>query len=148
VSKPPGIASALVVLAAVSFLALPVHGDGEEVDVVPASSGVYTVEQAEAGREAYAAHCARCHGAELGGGFGPALAPLDWAQFGDRPLAHVFRIMTTEMPFDAPGSLDDDVYAAILAFVLEENGYDGGPEPLPSELEALAHIVLDALPAD
>ena len=38
------------------------------------AAGLYTAAQAAAGGQSYAQNCAVCHGAELGGGAGPALA--------------------------------------------------------------------------
>jgi len=114
---------------------------------VPVSSGVYTEEQAETGGIAFVQHCAGCHGAELQGGFGPRLAPVDPFQFRDRPLAVLYAFMRTQMPFDAPGSLDDELYAAILAYVLERNGYPTGLEPLPADPDAWPPFVIDDPPA-
>jgi len=111
------------------------------------SSGVYAEEQADAGQAAFARHCAHCHGAELQGGFGPRLVPLDPFQFRDEPLATVYAFIRTQMPFDGPGSLDDDVYVAILAFILQRNGYPDGSEPLPADADTWAPLVLDEPPA-
>lgn len=118
-----------------------------EPEPVPVSSGVYTEEQAESGRIAFAQHCAGCHGAELQGGFGPRLAPVDPFQFRDRPLAVLYTFMRTQMPFDAPGSLDDELYAAILAFVLLRNDYPAGPDALPADPDQWPAFVIDPLPA-
>ena len=141
----PRAGLAPVLVLALMMVAL---GEGLTSSRVPVSSGVFTLEQAEVGREAYAESCARCHGADLSGGVGPRLAPFDRFAFRDAPLSRPFEIMRTEMPFDAPGSLGDEVYAAILAYVLHENGYVNGPEPLPADTEALNTFVLDAPPAD
>jgi mono/diheme cytochrome c family protein len=115
---------------------------------VPVSSGVYGEAQADEGREAFARHCASCHGADLSGGFGPRLVPLDPFVYRDRPLSLPFTFMRTEMPFDAPGTLPDELYAAILAHVLRENGYPSGAAPLPADPDALTAFVLDDPPAE
>jgi mono/diheme cytochrome c family protein len=138
----------VLVLVLVLVLMMAAAGEGLTTARVPVSTGVFTLEQAESGREAYARSCARCHGADLSGDVGPSLAPLDRFAFRDAPLSRLFEIMRTEMPFDAPGSLDPEVYAAILAYVLHENGYPGGPDPLPVDTEALDGFVLDTPPAD
>ncbi len=140
--------AAMLVAALLLAPMAPVFGEEGEEPALTASSGVFTAEQAERGREAFAHHCAHCHGSELEGGFGPRLAPLDPAQFRDAPLSRPYQIMRTEMPFDAPGSLEDQVYAAILAFVLHENGYPSGSEPLAADAETLSNIVLDEPPAE
>ena len=118
-----------------------------EPAAVAVSSGAYTEEQAESGRIAFAQRCAGCHDAELQGGFGPRLAPVDPFQFRDRVLAMLYAFMRTQMPFDAPGSLDDDLYAAILAFVLPRNDYPAGPDPLPADPDLGPALVIDAPPA-
>ena len=124
--------------------------DGREAagDAVAASAGVFTEEQAELGAEIYAASCAGCHGAALGGGFGPRLRPLDPSVYLDQPLSVVFAYMRASMPYDAPGSLAVEDYAAVLAYVLQESGYPYGEEPLPADDKALDAIVLDEAPAE
>ena len=133
-------ATALVLTLALVTGSLAV---GEDAAAVPVSSGVYTDEQADLGRQAYALRCASCHGADLEGGFGPRLAPLDPFQFALSPLARPFAFMRSQMPFGAPGTLDDEVYPWILAHILRQNGYPSGPEPLPLDVDALAAFVLD-----
>lgn len=144
--------AALVTVLSVAFgiAALAQEYGGSDAapagDAVPASAGVYTEEQADLGRAAYERSCMGCHGPELAGAFGPPLAPLDpWAYRG-AGVDRLFSFMRSAMPFDAPGSLDDETYAAILAYVLSRNGYPAGPEPLPAVAEALAGFVLDEPP--
>jgi S-disulfanyl-L-cysteine oxidoreductase SoxD len=138
---------ALAWIAASAFLAV-VLGQAEGEATVLASTGVYSDEQADAGSEAFAQHCASCHGADLSGGYGPRLVPLDPFVYRDGPLSRPFEFMRTQMPFDEPGSLEDEVYAAILAHVLRENGYPSRPEPLPADTETLTTYVLDDPPAE
>ena len=127
----------------------PGVGDGPDAAKMRlASDGAYTEEQADLGAEIYAASCAGCHGGSLEGGFGPRLQPLDPFVYLDQPVAVPFAFMREAMPFDAPGSLADEDYAAVLAYVLRENGYPPGEEPLPTDDEALDLIVLDELPAE
>jgi len=150
VSRPRRLGSVLAALAWIAgsaSLAL-VFGQAEGEGAVPVSAGVYSDEQADAGSAAFAQYCASCHGADLSGGFGPRLVPLDPFLYRDQPLSRPFEFMRTQMPFDAPGSLDDEVYAAILAHVLRENGYPSGPEPLPADTETLTTYVLDDPPAE
>ncbi|MBA2667566.1 MAG: c-type cytochrome [Trueperaceae bacterium] len=146
----PGRSFAAFVAAAALGLMLQVasEADGDGPATRPVSGGVYSDGQAESGREAFALHCAHCHGSDLRGGFGPSLVPLDPWAFGGGPLSRVFDLMRTEMPFDAPGSLDDEVYASILAYVLLENGFPSGADPLPASTDALAAFELDDPPAD
>lgn len=139
-----GRGAAIVLVATWMLIAT---GVGADTAPVPVSVGVYTADQAEGGQVAFARHCAGCHGAELQGGFGPRLVPLDPFQFRDAPLSIPYAFIQTQMPFDAPGSLEAEVYVAILAYVLQRNGYPEGPEPLPTDADEWAPFVLDEPPA-
>lgn len=82
-----------------------------------------TVDQIAQGRELFQMYCARCHGAHGEGRIAPALIGpkhgLRGYQTAQRLNAYVSRIM----PSDAPGTLKEDEYWAVLAFVLDSNGY-------------------------
>lgn len=52
----------------------PTTGQAQAFEVTP--------ELAAAGRNVYASNCAACHGAELGGGIGPALNDGEWIHGG------------------------------------------------------------------
>ena len=138
-----------VSLVAVALLVASWSGPtGQAEALFGVSTGVFGEEQALEGEAAFATHCAGCHGAELQGGFGPALVPLDPWQFTDAPLAQLFDFMRTAMPFDDPGSLEDESYLAILAFVLRENGYPLGDEATVLDEDAVRTLVLDEPPAE
>ena len=144
----PKAGPAAVVFGALLVASALVVVQADEVASVGVSTGIFTEEQAAAGAEAFATHCAVCHGAGLEGDFGPTLAPLDRFQFTDAPLSRLFDLMRTEMPFSDPGSLELETYLSILTFVLSENGYPSGDEPLSDADEAIARYVLDAPPAE
>jgi mono/diheme cytochrome c family protein len=98
-----------------------------------ANSGLYTSGQATAGAKLYAANCARCHGADLSGVSGPALKGPDLSAPGAQgklTVADIFKYMTNLMPAGNPGSLTHDQYAAVMAFLLRENGNPAGSAPL------------------
>jgi cytochrome c len=81
-------------------------------------------EQKVAGALLFEQHCAKCHGAT---GQGKDDAP---AVVGEAALARfttaeeLFAFVRKEMPKDAPGSLEEGEYWAILAFDLKANGID------------------------
>ncbi len=91
----------------------------------PAPPPSFTALQAEHGQHVYAQHCAACHGAELAGGAAPALAGpafrAHWA-WPTQSLADLLTYTRKNMPLTAPGSLPNDDYVAILAFLLSRNG--------------------------
>jgi mono/diheme cytochrome c family protein len=95
------------------------------------ADGVYTQQQAAAGASVFADKCASCHGAKLEGVAGPPLAGPDFMKkWQGKSADDLFYIMLNQMPADNPGSLKPDQYVAILAFVLQENGFPAGDTPL------------------
>jgi mono/diheme cytochrome c family protein len=85
-----------------------------------------------AGRDLFAAQCARCHGPMGEGNVGPRLAGGQGTLASPRPLKTVgsfwpyattlWDYVNRAMPFDRPGLLSpEEVYAAV-AFVLHLNG--------------------------
>ena len=92
---------------------------------------VFTDQQAEAGRTAYAKNCASCHMPDLSGNAEiPALAGetfLDtWKNKTTRDLRDY---MAAAMPYGGP-SLDADSYTVITAYILSTNGAIAGEEKL------------------
>lgn len=136
---------ALLAVAAVLTVAAAQRYGDEPAGGTAVSTGVFTEEQAARGGELFARRCAGCHGAQLQGGMGPRLAPLDGSWQG-LALAELYRFVSTNMPMDAPGSLEPQQYADALAFVLASNGYAAGEAELPADPEALQAIVIDAPP--
>jgi mono/diheme cytochrome c family protein len=104
----------------------------------PASSGVYTVEQAAKGEEAYGANCMGCHNtaAHTGDAF-----MNGWA---GRPLAELYGFISAAMPKTEPGSLSKEEYASIVAYILKLNGMPAGKQPLPADTAALGKIRIDS----
>jgi mono/diheme cytochrome c family protein len=103
--------------------ALPLRADD--------SAGYYTQAQADKGKALFAANCAMCHGANLEGISGPALAGSDFQSgWASRTAADLHDVMSTEMPLTAPGSLKPDEYISLVAFVLSKNGFPAGSTPL------------------
>ena len=93
-------------------------------------------EQVTRGTEVYTAHCSSCHGkggegtAQAPPVVGPKALPLDppsgakvrKSQFVT--VADVATFVVQNMPADAPGSLSEDDYFAVLAFDLHANGIE------------------------
>ncbi len=96
----------------------------------------YTAEQARNGAATYAANCAACHGAGLGGGAGPALAGEGFlAKWGHRTLADLYGFEHAQMPLTAPASLTAQQYADITAHILQVNGFPAGDRTLAAGAE-------------
>lgn len=140
------LVAALTLLLAGTLLSQTLaQAEGEEQ--VGVSTGVYTEAQAESGAALFARHCASCHGATLGGGMGPRLAPLE-AWWRDRNLVSLVNFVRGNMPMTAPGSLAAEEYSDIVAFILASNGYPAGEIDLSTDVEALAPFVLDEPPTE
>jgi len=89
----------------------------------------FTTAQAYQGRFAYIQHCGECHGGDLGGQFGPALAgPHSNVQW-QTPGAF-YSYMTVQMPVGNAGGLSQTDYLNIAAFVLQSNGRHGSGKRL------------------
>jgi S-disulfanyl-L-cysteine oxidoreductase SoxD len=99
------------------------------------NDGVFTAEQAAKGAEVHADHCARCHHQTYyEGGF------LD-AWYG-APMSMLYEIIRMKMPEDRPGALKPREYTALLAWVLERNGYPAGSEPLGAAVTDLEAVTI------
>lgn len=106
--------------------------------------GVFTLRQATDGANLYAASCIECHGATLRGGeAGPALTgPAFWNKWGEQPLAAFFQITASTMPVNNPGGFSGEQYAALVAFMLYQNGLPAGDTALPSTAAQLVGVTL------
>lgn len=92
---------------------------------------LYTSAQAEKGKADYEENCALCHGDTLTGRAGPALKGKHFANpAANFHVGDIFTIVAQNMPATQPASLDHQVYADIMAFLLQENGYPAGDKPL------------------
>ena len=97
-------------------------------------AGPYTAEQASAGRAAYQANCAVCHAQDLSGREGPALAGANFmSQWGDRTAGGLMNLMRATMPPGAGGSLPDQTYVNLAAFILDANSARPGARALTIE---------------
>jgi alcohol dehydrogenase (cytochrome c) len=114
----------LTVMAACGVVALT----GQQTGAV----GPYTAAQATAGRATYQANCAGCHGADLGGlNSAAALAGgLFMGSWGDRTTSDLVAFLAGAMPPGNPGSLGEQAYVNVTAFILDFNGARAGNQPL------------------
>ena len=82
----------------------------------------------EAGRTAFEASCSVCHLSDLSGAFeAPELAgPNFRATWADRPPTELVELMRASMPPGQGGSLADQAYQDIAAYILDANGLFGG----------------------
>ena len=103
------------------------------------NDGVFTDDQVERGRSAYEQHCQQCHGVDLAGGVGRRLAGdafiADWSGIGlDRLLDRI-----STMPPGGP-RLDEPDQLAVLAFILDVNGFPKGEVSLSADIARAVSI--------
>ena len=111
----------LAALLAAAVLTLGVASSGTQL--------TYTVQQADAGRLSYLQHCAECHGGELEGQFGPALAGENSRVQWESPQ-YVYGYVSVAMPHGHPGQLTQREYVDIMAFILQRHQKPPGKRPL------------------
>src|SRR6201996_5658502 len=96
----------------------------------------FTADQVTRGSDIYSDRCVQCHGDTLDNGeFGGA--PLNGKYFkqhwGGGSVAALVGFMRAKMPPDRPGSLTDENYADLAAFLLDANEYPKGDKELPPD---------------
>ena len=101
--------------------------------------GVFTQAQASRGEATFRRVCAACHDT---GEFSGGRFRLSWV---GRNAGDLFDTIATLMPEGDPGSLTPAQYAALVAYLLQLNGYPAGEAALPASLSALRALeIVDA----
>lgn len=90
--------------------------------------GAYTTDQAIRGKAGYEQNCIGCHRAN--DATVNAASRLKGDQFMHRwredNIDSLFTLIKATMPRSKPGSLDDQIYIDIIAFLMQENGFPAG----------------------
>jgi mono/diheme cytochrome c family protein len=92
------------------------------------AAGVYSKEQAAAGKKLYSDICSSCHLENLGGdAMAPALVgDAFMTQWENKYLRAIYSRVISTMPTDAPGTLPEKTVVDIVAYLLEANGFPAG----------------------
>ena len=110
-------------------------------------TGVYSAAQAKRGEGQFQKDCLTCHGFDLQGlaGRGPALSGAPFmTNWETESVATLFTKLKTTMPRNNPGSLTEDVYLDLLAFMLKANNYpEGAADVKTAALTELAFVKKD-----
>jgi S-disulfanyl-L-cysteine oxidoreductase SoxD len=118
----------------------PEQASGEKT----VGTGVFTEEQAKAGKAAYATACASCHLENLAGDtMSPALVGADFiASWENKKLRPLYSRILSTMPADNPGTLTEKTVLDIVAYLLEANGFPPGSAPLEraDDLNTIAFV--------
>ena len=128
--------AAVLALGAAAFFAPRAFAQGQ---------GLFTQEQANAGHSAYALSCAGCHRANLaGGGDAPALGGNGFmTSFGNKSTKDLYNFIAASMPAGAPGSLSEDQYTNITAYLLWANGAKPGTTAFTKNTDIKVSSVAD-----
>ena len=96
-----------------------------------AAEGFYTTAQATQGMEIFGRACADCH----------ALREVHGSDFmfewEGSSVGRLYRVLSRTMPDDAPGSLPEEEYLSVVAYILQLNDFPAGSQPLTADTEAL-----------
>ncbi len=95
------------------------------------ADGVFTAAQASRGEATFRRVCSACHDT---GEFSGGRFRLTWV---GQSAGDLFDTIATLMPEGDPGSLTPAQYAAVVAYLLQVNGYPAGESDLPTSLSAL-----------
>lgn len=98
----------------------------------------FTAMQAERGHQTYDASCSGCHLPGLDGSGNPTanargaplVGPRFVQDFGEAKVSDLFNKMKRDMPASKPGSLTDQQYLDIAAYVLQQNKFPTGQAEL------------------
>jgi mono/diheme cytochrome c family protein len=110
-------------------------------DTVSTADGVYTTVQATKGKDVFASACQSCHTPTVHAG-----PPFRNKWFG-RTLGDLFTYLRENMPQADPGSMSDEEYVLVTAYLLRINGMPAGEQPLAANVDSLHRIRLDSLPS-
>ena len=106
------------------------------------SQAEYQTAQAERGAALYQQQCAACHLPDLQGSF-EAVALRDSAfvdNWRNRAPAEMLDLLRRTMPTQAPGSLSDEEYLDLIAFLLQANGVASGTTALAANSDTVLFI--------
>jgi quinohemoprotein ethanol dehydrogenase len=107
--------------------------------------GVYTEDQAKRGKARYIQSCSSCHMESLKGNdqSPPLVGQTFISHWQGRSIADLFARIHTTMPQNNPGSLSEQEYFDIIAYLLQSNDFPPGNEELRSDIPAI-ETVLDS----
>ena len=115
--NPVLIAASSIALMSSLFLGSAAVAQGKTLH-----DGVYTEEQAKAGAVVYESTCKTCHDMSF--------YTNTLRVWNSQPLLYLWETIMGTMPQDNPGSMMFDEYTDVLAYILSEQGFPAGDEPL------------------
>lgn len=122
----------LSMAAAAMFIAAPDRAAGQARQTT--RTGVYSAPQASRGADVYAGYCKSCH------------TPLSHtgavfhAWWNGKALSDLYAYIRDRMPKNDPGSLSEQEYADVTAYLLKMNQMPAGKAELPTDSAQLSRI--------
>ena len=122
--------------AVVLTLAVGLTASAQGPDGAPSTAsrtvwdGVYNATQAARGEASYAVHCANCHRDDLSGYDGLLRGRRFMEKYREASLHLLFDKTKTTMPRNAAGTLSDQTYLDVVAYVLKSNEFPSGADEL------------------
>jgi len=102
--------------------------------VITTAAGVYSAGQAKRGEEVYYSICVSCHPK------GTYTTPQFREKWSGHLVSELFTFVSTQMPKEQPGTLEQQDYADVIAYLLKINGAPAGKSELPPDVKALKWI--------
>lgn len=130
-----------MVLGAVSVISAfaPALNAGQKT----VKDSVFTQDQAKRGEQLFKKECATCHGDDLSGGLGPAVAGPEFLSNWDKaPLSDLVEWIQTQMPADSPGTLSAKQSADLVSYMLQTSKLPAGPSELSDDPAVLKSIAI------
>ena len=117
----------------------------QPLQTLPATevAGWYSAEQVERGRATYRRYCVSCHGFSLEGGeFGgvPLSGDYFFKRWMGRSVNELFAYARANMPPGLSSRLSVSTHLALVAYILQANGYPAGEQPLSSDPQILGQM--------
>jgi mono/diheme cytochrome c family protein len=104
-------------------------------------TGVFTIDQANRGKNVFLGSCKSCHAPEshVGANFQRL-----WV---GKPLLALFKYVSEGMPENDPGSLGAEANADVVAYLLQLNGMPTGTNELAPDSTVMRSILVEPKPA-
>jgi len=123
----------------------PVQNANAQAFVIPSTANLkpatYANEQAVRGQQLYQTTCARCHPP---GSLDGETFEVGW---NERRVFDLFSLIRNTMPQDKPGSLSDDQYIDVIAYLLQRNHIPASTVALRADTASLRDARIDVKPA-
>ena len=113
---------------------------GSTAQKATTNDGVYTKAQADGAKAQFEKLCASCHAFTVAAKAKPKDLPLGdepfFESWSGRPLSEMISIIALTMPNDGSAVVTDQEAVDLVAYILQQNGFQAGSKPLSKETAA------------